>query len=77
MSDMEKALAKREVITVKGRATAAKSRASAPTTAAGSAASSRSSPAASSVSPLTRNQLDKATTDLARSIKVGGWGKTA
>ncbi|GLC36058.1 hypothetical protein PLESTB_000533200 [Pleodorina starrii] len=67
VSDMEKALMKREIITVKGRATVAKAKASAPPTTA--ATSSRSSPAASSVSPLTRSQLDKATTDLARSIK--------
>ncbi|PNH05352.1 Coiled-coil domain-containing protein 40 [Tetrabaena socialis] len=62
VSDMEKALVKREVITVKGR-----SKAKATTTPM--AGSARSSPAVSSISPLTRNQLDKATTDLSRSIK--------
>ncbi|GIL43650.1 hypothetical protein Vafri_1318 [Volvox africanus] len=67
VSDMEKALLKREIITVKGRATVAKAKASAPPMS--STTSARSSPAASSVSPLTRSQLDKATSDLARSIK--------
>ncbi|KAG2423494.1 hypothetical protein HXX76_015242 [Chlamydomonas incerta] len=68
VSDMEKALMKREIISVKGRATAAKSKSSTP---AGSAtASSRVSPAASvASSTLTRNQLDRATADLAKSIK--------
>lgn len=69
MSDMEKALLKREIISVKGRATVARAKSSAPPLS--NATSSRSSPAASSVSPLTRSQLDKATSDLARSIKVG------
>ncbi len=72
MSDMEKALMKREIITVKGRATVAKAKATAPV--ASAATSSRSSPAASAASALTRNQLDKATADLARSIKVRGLG---
>ncbi|GFR48625.1 hypothetical protein Agub_g10540 [Astrephomene gubernaculifera] len=67
VSDMEKALLKRDIITVKGRATVAKGKASAPSNLAGN--SSRTSPASSAMSPLTRNQLDKATTDLARSIK--------
>ncbi len=67
VADMEKALLKREIIAVKGRAVGAKAGASGRGSPAASAA-------ASSTSSLTRNQLDRAAAELARSIKVGRLG---
>ena len=57
--DLEKALSKRELIAMKGRATIARAKQSSPANTRGSAGSAA----------LTRGQLDKAVGDLEKSVK--------